>query len=213
MTLLESVAALGPRIRELAPAAEQERRLPQELADELARLGLWRACAPASVGGLEIPLRTQLQVFEELARADGAAGWCAMIGATGSIHYASLEPGVASDLIAAEPDACTSGVFAPLGRAVEESGGFRVTGRWPFGSGVMHSRRMSLGVVLWGADGAKLRESGAPEVRWVLLERGEFDVLDTWTVSGLRGTGSHDVTADDVLVPRERLTVLGRSQH
>jgi alkylation response protein AidB-like acyl-CoA dehydrogenase len=213
MTLLEDVAALTPRIRELAPLAEQQRCLPAEVAGALGELGLWRASVPSSVGGLEIPLRTQLEAFEELARGDGAAGWCAMIGATGSITYASLEAGVARDLVAAKPDACTSGVFAPLGRAVEDGEGYRVTGRWPFGSGVMHSERMSLGVVLFDGENPRLRDSGAPEVRWVLLERGEFGVLDTWTVSGLRGTGSHDVTADDVLVPRERFTVLGRSHH
>ena len=213
MTLLDAAAALGPRIRELAPEAEEQRRLPAELAEEFGRIGLWRGCVPSSVGGLEIALQTQLAAFEELARADGAAGWCAMIGATGGITYASLDPAVAAQLVAAKPDACTSGVFAPLGRAVPDGDAFRVSGRWPFGSGVQHSERMSLGVVLWDESGPKLRDSGAPEVRWVLLERGEFEIVDTWTVSGLRGTGSHDVTAGDVPVPPERFTVLGRSRH
>jgi alkylation response protein AidB-like acyl-CoA dehydrogenase len=211
--LLEALAALGPRIRELAPVAEEQRRLPAELAQAFGRIGLWRACAPMSVGGLEVPLHEQMAAFEQLARADGAAGWCAMIGATGSITYASLQESIARELIAAEPLACTSGVFAPLGRAVEDGDAYRVSGRWPFGSGVEHSARMSLGVVLWDEQGPKLRDSGAPEVRWALLERGEFEIVDTWTVSGLRGTGSHDVAAHEVLVPRERFTVLGRSGH
>jgi alkylation response protein AidB-like acyl-CoA dehydrogenase len=136
-----------------------------------------------------------------------------MIGATGSITYASLDDAVARELIAAAPDACTSGVFAPIGKAVEDGDGYRVTGRWPFGSGVMNSERMSMGLTLWDGDGPKVRDSGAPEVRWVLLEKDEYQVVDTWTVSGLRGTGSHDVAADHVFVPRERFTVLGRSRH
>jgi alkylation response protein AidB-like acyl-CoA dehydrogenase len=213
VTLLDDVAAVRPRIRELAPDAEQQRQLSAEIAAEFARMGLWHACVPSSLGGAEIPLATQLQAFEELARADGSAAWCAMIGATGSITYASLDDAVARDLIAAKPDACTSGVFAPIGRAFEDGDGYRVTGRWPFGSGVMNSERMSMGVTLWDADGPKVRESGAPEVRWVLLEKAEYEVIDTWTVSGLRGTGSHDVSADNVFVPRERFTVLGRSRH
>lgn len=211
--LLEAARALGPRIRELAQVAEEQRRLPSELADAFGRIGLWRACVPVAIGGLEVPLHTQLAVFEELARADGAAGWCAMIGGTGSITYASLDPAVARDLTLAKPDACTSGVFAPMGRAAEEGDGYRVSGRWPFGSGVDHSERMSMGVTVWGSDGPKLRDSGAPEVRWVLLERDEFEIVDTWNVSGLRGTGSHDVVADNVLVPRERFTILGRNRH
>lgn len=210
--LLDAIRKLEPRVRELAPEAEKGRRLPVELADAFGRIGLWRACAPSSVGGLELPLADQLVVFEETARADGSVGWCAMIGATSSISYAYLEPDVARDIIAAAPDACTGGIFAPSGRAVEADGGLRVSGRWAFGSGVQHSTRMGLGVVVMDGDAPRTLASGAPDIRAILVE--DFEVIDTWTVSGLRGTGSHDVAVEDVFVPAEHVyrLVAGRSR-
>lgn len=211
VNLLDAVRELQPRVRELAPEAESGRRLPVELADAFGGIGLWRACAPSSVGGLELPLADQLVVFEEVARADGSVGWCAMIGATSSIIYAYLEPEVARSLISAAPAACTGGVFAPSGRAVQTDGGLRVSGRWAFGSGVQHSSRMGLGVVVMDGDVPRTLDSGAPDIRAVIVD--DFEVIDTWTVSGLKGTGSHDVAVDDVFVPSEHVyrLVAGRS--
>lgn len=213
--LLEAIRALGPRVRELALCIETERRLDPELAAELGRVGVWRACVPRSVGGLEIPFPSQLEVFEELSHADGSAGWCAMIGATSGLVYAYLDPGVARDILAADAAACTGGVFAPSGRAVEVAEGLRVTGRWAFGSGVQHCARMGLGVVVMDGDAPRLVRSGAPDFRAVLVDAGDYGILDTWTVSGLRGTGSHDVAMADVLVPSRRSYVLigGAAEH
>src|ERR1700752_3732020 len=104
MRILDAVRDLGPRIREAAADGERNRRLDPEIAKEFGALGIWRASVPRAVGGLEVPFAEQLAVFEELARADGAAGWCAMIGGTGSIVYAFVDPDVARELIAAEPD-------------------------------------------------------------------------------------------------------------
>lgn len=196
MSLLEAVRELGPRVREAAADGERNRRLDPALAKEFGSIGLWRASVPKSVGGLEIPFAQQLEAFEELARADGAAGWCAMIGGTGSLVYAFLEPDVARALIAADPDGCTGGVFAPQGRAVPKDGGLQVSGRWSFGSGVNHSARMGFGVVV---------EGEIPDIRGVLLDAADFEIVDTWHVSGLRGTGSHDLEVQRLHVPAERV--------
>lgn len=209
--LLEAIRGLGPRVRELAPSAEADRRLDPELAAQLGRFGLWRACVPRSVGGLEVPLPTQLEIFEELARADGSAGWTAMIGSTASLVYAFLDPDTAREIL--DPEACTGGVFAPGGRAVATDGGYRVEGRWPFGSGVGHCARMGLGVLMMEDGAPRMLESGAPDLRGALVDADAYEVLDTWHVSGLRGTGSHDVSVSDAYVPQERLYSFREPRH
>jgi alkylation response protein AidB-like acyl-CoA dehydrogenase len=199
MEHLSAVESLAPRTRELAPTTETERRLPAELAQEFGRLGVWRSCVPQTVGGRQDDLMTVLQTITRLSAADGAAGWCAMIGATSGVVYAYLDPDVGRQIFSADPDVCTGGVYAPSGRAKRTDGGWRVDGRWAFCSGVDHTGWLTLGVI----DGDSL-QSGAPHIFAVLVPKSEAEVIDTWNVSGLRGTGSHDVALRDVFVPDER---------
>ena len=193
--LLDAAKDLGPRIRELAPKIEADRRLAPELADAFGELGIWRMCTPSAVGGLELPLDETLAVIAELSRADGAAGWCAMIAGTSGVIFSYLDPDVSRTLL--RPTTCVCGVIAPTGRASKVDGGYRVGGRWAFGSNVHSADVMAFSCV---AD---------DEIRTVLLPRHEYEIVDTWHVSGLRGTGSNDVVVDDVFVPLERTAILG----
>lgn len=212
--LLRAAEALDPRVRELAPTIEAERRLAPELAEAFGKAGFWRACIPRQAGGLEVPLREQLAAFEALARADGSAGWCAMIAATAGVVYAYLDPATAAELVRANPEASTAGVFAPTGTAEDDDGGVRVNGRWRFASGVGHADRITLGVLPTTGGAPRTTASGAPEIAAVLLDAADIEIVDTWTVSGLRGTGSHDVVVRDVVVPRERLySIMGERRH
>ncbi len=195
--LLDAAVGLGPKIRELAPKAEADRRLPDELAERFGDLGIWRMCTPAVVGGLELPLDETLAVIEALSRADGSVGWCAMISGTSGLFFAGFDPEVSKRLLS--PTTCVCGVVAPGGKATPTEGGYRVSGRWAFGSNVHHADFMGLSAVT--DDG----------VRSVLLPRTDFEIVDTWHTSGLRGTGSNDVVADDVFVPAEHTTILGGS--
>ncbi len=198
------IQGLLPRIRELSAETEAGRRLPTELAEAFGAAGLWHSCIPQAVGGIEASFRTVLGAVREIAAADGSAGWCAMIGATSGVIYAYLDPAVAKDIVQIDPTFCTGGVFAPSGRAVRADGGWRVSGRWAFASGVPHSTWLGLGVVIVDGDTVATLPNGAPDVRGVLVPSSEIEVLDTWYVSGLRGTGSNDVAATDVFVPEER---------
>jgi alkylation response protein AidB-like acyl-CoA dehydrogenase len=189
---------LPPRIREQADEIEKGRRLPPDLAKAFGEAGLWRACVPEEAGGIDVwHLNVLLSVFRDLARADGSAGWCAMIGATSGLIYAYLDTPVAREIVRNDPEFCTGGVFAPSGRAVLVEGGWRVNGRWAFASGCQHSTWLGLGVVT-EVPGA------GPDIRGVLLPASDVEILDTWYVSGLRGTGSNDIAASDVFVPEER---------
>ena len=192
---LSAIDELCVSARELSAEAEAGRRLPPELAAAFGRAGLWRSCVPESVGGRQDELVHVLSAIKRLAMADGAAGWCAMIGATSGFVYAYLDEAVGRETFGADPDVCTGGVVAPTGRARRADGGWRVEGRWSFCSGVEHSVWLSLGVIA---------ATDPPDAFAVLVPTADVEIIDTWDVSGLRGTGSHDVALHDVFVPEER---------
>lgn len=189
---------------ELAAAGEGERRLDTALVRALAAADLFRLCVPAALGGRESPPGTTVAAIEELARGDGAAGWCLAIGATSGLLAGYLPPGPAREVYGAA-GSVTGGVLAPKGRAVATGGGFRVSGRWSFASGCQHCDWLMGGSVVEERDG-RLRElpNGMPDVRLMLAPAEAVEIVDTWTVSGLRGTGSHDIVFNDLLVPADR---------
>ena len=191
-------------IAPLSARIETERRLPEEAVRALVDAGVFKLLVPRAYGGAEAPAATLLSVLETIARADGSAGWCAMIGASSGLMSAFLDDETARAIYAPD-DAITGGVFAPMGRATPVDGGFRVSGRWPFASGCEHAAWRMGGVVVSGAPAAPGAASGAPDVRSVIFEASETRIVDTWNVSGLRGTGSHDLEVTDVWVPAARV--------
>jgi len=197
------VRLLLPRIVDAAPAIEQQRRVPPGLTAELTRAGVFRMLVPRELGGLETHPATMVEVLEEIARADGSAGWVTMIGATTGLIGAYL-PEVAARQIFADPDVVTGGVFHPRGRAVVTDGGYRVTGRWPLASGCEHCSWLLGGCIVFDGDQPRLRDGGAPEARMMIFPAPQAAIHDTWNVSGLRGTGSHDIAVEDLFVPHER---------
>ncbi|MGZ3422486.1 MAG: acyl-CoA dehydrogenase family protein [Polyangiales bacterium] len=186
----EAAEAIAP----LSSAIEAQRRLPPEAVAALARAGAFKLLVPRAYGGAETTGLTLLSVIEEIARADGSAGWCTMIGATSGLMSAWLPEALAKEVYGAD-DAITSGVFAPIGKAVATEGGYRVSGRWPFASGCEHSSWRMGGVMVEGEEGPKS----------ILFKAEETRVIDTWSTSGLCGTGSHDVEVNDLFVPRDRM--------
>jgi alkylation response protein AidB-like acyl-CoA dehydrogenase len=191
-TTLDSVRTLAPVIREHADGIEQERSLPKPVIRGLIDAGVFRMLAPRSLGGDEIDPMTACRVIEEVAAQDGSTGWCAMIGACNS-HFGGLLPAAGAREIFADRDVVLAGTFRPTGVAVPVDGGYRVTGRWPFASGITHS--------YWLMGGCSIAGGGP---RLMFLPRGEAHVLDTWYTVGLRGTGSHDFEVNDVFVPVSR---------
>ena len=189
---------LAPLARELAPRAEQDRRLPDELVERLRCTGLLRAGAPSSVGAAQAPPAVILRAAEAVARGDASAGWCVSIAATSSLLGGWLpEQGVAE--VFGDSGLVAAGVWAPRGRATRVEGGYRVSGTWNFCSGIMHSDH------LFGGCLVESEQDGAAPIPRVLgLPVRELEVKDTWHTSGLRGTGSHDATADNVFVPEHR---------
>ncbi|MDJ0852732.1 MAG: acyl-CoA dehydrogenase family protein [Myxococcota bacterium] len=192
--LVERARALQPLVREAADEAERERRLPARVAEAMARAGLYRVAAPAAFQGAEADPVTQIRVIEAVSEADGAAGWNLMIGIE---TFGLLAPrfGRGRELFA-DPLAIVCSSSASVGRAERVDGGYRVSGQWPFVSGCHNSDYFG-GIVAVHEEGAP---AGEPP-RYALTDREHFEILDTWHVAGLRGSGSHDVRLSDVFVP------------
>jgi alkylation response protein AidB-like acyl-CoA dehydrogenase len=180
---------------------ERARRLPEPFVRAFDEAGLFRLCVPRSLGGPELPLTELVRVLETLAAGDASAAWCAMIASTTSALAAWLEPAAACELFTA-PHAVSGGVFAPSGRARRVAGGFQTDGRWSFGSGCQHCTTLLGGCIVMGEGGPQLIADGKrPDIRLLFFPASEVEILDTWHVAGLAGTGSHDIAVRDLFVP------------
>jgi len=202
----QSIQSLAALIEATADTAEREARLSDDVARALARAGLHRLAAPKSVGGLESHPLTQMLAIEQVARIDGATGWNLMIGIeTQGILAAMLPLARARDLLS-NPELIISGALNPLGRADVVDGGYCVGGQWPFASGCQNCDYFWGQAFVW-SGGERVRNArGQSQLIEVVLPRSALRILPTWHVAGLRGSGSHDVSVEDVFVPAAMTT-------
>ena len=195
--------ALLPELAARANEMDEVRRLPADLARTMAEASVFRLVTPQRFGGLEAPPRTFVETVETLSTANASAGWCCMIANTSALNAAYMAPEEA-EAIFDDPHVITGGVFAPMGRAVAEEGGYRVTGRWQWGSGSANSVWLGGGCTVWENGEMRRLPSGAPETLMAVFPAAEAALLDTWHVMGLKGTGSGDFEVKDIFVPEGR---------
>ena len=191
---LESFRKLAPLIAEHRGAFDRERRLPDEVFEALADAGLFRLWLPRSLGGPELSPLEFMRVVEAAAALDGSVG--SLVGNGGGMSRVGgyLPSAVTRDWFSNRRTFIVSATGA-VGSASAVDGGYRVSGRWPFGSGAPHATHfMGLATV-----GGNL----APEQQRLCcyFDRQQVTVHDTWYVSGLRGTGSSDFEVREAFVP------------
>ncbi len=197
-SLLHSACELAPDIAAARDEIERARRIPHALAEKLRTAGLLQLWLPRELGGPELHPAEFVEVIEALAIADGAVGWCAANAAVFSLLAGSLPETVARSIFGNH--GVVAGSVNPTGRADAVSGGFRASGRWAYASGIDHATWI-IGNCIIHEDGTPRRAGvGPPEMRFLFFPRTAADVIDTWQVSGLRGTGSHDFCVEDVFV-------------
>lgn len=199
-TLGRAARGLAPQIMAAREAVERERELPAALVEALGAAGMFALWLPKSLGGPELDAPDYVQVIEELSRLDGSVGWCASVASAYSAIAGHLPPDVAHRIYSGGRTV-VAGAVKPNGKAFVADGGYRVTGHWTFGSGITHSSWTLGGCVVHDGNGPRKDPDGEPEVRLVLFPTTAAEVIDTWRVSGLRGTGSHDYRVADVFVP------------
>ncbi|MEY2958534.1 MAG: hypothetical protein RLZZ01_1102 [Actinomycetota bacterium] len=193
----ESIRRAAEVAREEADVSERERRLSERTASALAEAGLFTMCLPEAYGGPGVGPVAMIDAIAEVAAGDGSAGWCSGIASTTSSMAAFLDPDVARTVFSS-PTVATGGVFAPNGRGVADGDGFRVSGRWQWGSGTQHCE--------WIVGGA-MCDDGTQRV--CFFDASQVDFHDTWHTAGMRGTGSLDISVTDVYVPAERTVLPG----
>ena len=198
--LFDAADRIAPAIELARHAVERDRRLPESLVRSLREAGLLSLWLARSLGGPELSLTEFVRVIERLARADGSVGWCVSVAAAFSRFSGFLSEPVARRIFV-EDNAVIAGALAPGGKAVPVEGGFRLTGHWAFGSGIMHSN-WTVGTSVILKDGQPRRSpTGALDTRVMFFPSATVDVIDTWDVGGMRGTGSHDYRVSNLFVP------------
>jgi indole-3-acetate monooxygenase len=201
-SLIKAAKSLGSEIDTVRDELDRRRRLPPALVEAMRAAGMFRLWLPRALGGPALNVIEFIRVIEELARFDGSVGWCASIGAC----YSRLAGYLASDVAAKIFDGGNSilaGTLNPTGKAVVVADGYRVTGRWAYGSGIEHSTWTIGNCVIHDRDAPRLDANGAPEVRLMIFPTRAVEIIDTWHVGGLRGTGSQDYRVADLFVAQD----------
>jgi indole-3-acetate monooxygenase len=199
-SLVARARALGPVIREHAAEAERERQLSSAVIAELDRNGLTKMFLPKSLGGLETDPMTCLHVVEEIARFDSVAGWILMVANSGAWFSARMAAATVEEIYRDGGDCLIATAFQPPVEARPVAGGYQLTGRRPFASGIHAARWLCLtGLVM---DGEQPRMvDGRPELISAIMPAASAAIVDTWNGLGLRGSDSNDVAVRELFVP------------
>jgi len=193
----DAAKALAPLAADHAVDGDRECTLAAPVVAALRESPIPSMLVPAALGGGERTPGEMIAALEDLAVGDGSAAWCAMVAATSGLISAYVDPRYAREAFG--PPAIAGGVYAPLGRARREGDEFVLSGRWPFASGCMHATTLMGGAIVAGEEG----------VRAMVFPADDAEVHETWDVTGLRGTGSHDIEVTDLRVPASHTAVLG----
>jgi len=207
-SVLTAVKAIGPAIAARSDEIEQGRGLPCDVVDLMKSTGAFRLYVPDDLDGPGVTAWESLEVIEELAYHDGAAGWCSMIGSTTSLMSSSLPDGYAREIFSSR-DAIAGGFAMPNGRATVVDGGLNVSGRWQWGSGTRHCTTIGGGCLLVDGEGKPTPRVDGLLAPFVFFDPADVEFIDNWHVSGLAGTGSGDYQVTDAFVPEGRWAVIG----
>jgi len=193
--LLCRAIELVPVLRQRAARTEQLRQIPPETVKDLKASHLIRIGNPRRYGGLGVEIDAAFDVAWELGRGCGSTGWCYALWTAHNWWLGHFPERAQEEFFAGGPDALFSSGLNPLsGRAEPVAGGFRLSGRWSFSSGCD-----AASWVMVAAGGP-----GPGELRWLLLPRDDYEIVDTWFTAGMRGTGSKDILVEDAFVPEHR---------
>jgi len=197
--LLDAIREQAETWADAGIRSEEIRALPAETAALLAELGFFWLKTPAELGGTPLTPLEFCDVIEELAYADASVAWAAMIGAGCNGLAGGWLPGAARVFAPGKPLPVVAGQLSPRGTGTPVTGGYDVSGRWAFSSGITHADWL-IGAFKSVQD-SRIIVFTAP--------KSQAEVIDNWHVAGLQGTGSLDWRVESLFVPSEMTYELG----
>lgn len=191
--LFERLDALLPGIAARAEKVDVERQIPEETISELKEIGIFRMLTPRYWGGYGMDLMDFQEVARRLARSCASTAW--VVGyLTQHAWLLARWPMELQEEVFTTPDPLSAVTNAGAGKLTPVDGGYRLTGKWSFASGIMQADWVGCGVI--DDDG---------ELKMALLPVEDVEIIDVWHTAGLRGTASNDVRIEDVFVPQHRV--------
>lgn len=190
--------------------SDRDRRLPHTVVEAMREAGIFRTIVPRELGGADADLHTFLEVIETVAYANGAAGWDTATSFMSTLFALGLPRSGLERVYSHGPDVIFAGtvtVSRDSAQAVEAEDGYRLTGRWRFGSGCQDAD--------WMICSARLEGQGseaAPPSIYLIQPRESVQIIDTWNVIGMKGTGSHDWSVTDAVIPADQTELISRVQ-
>lgn len=200
--LVQRVAATVPTLLANGAEGEVDRRIPEPSLRALIDSGAFRTSVPTRFGGFAGSSRAGIAVAREIGRGDGGAAWVFGIYDSGAWVTALLPLRAQEEVWGESPDTLVSIVLATTSKAVKVEGGYRVTGKWNYGTGSQHASWSLLGVPLEDEQGNVIDGGLA------LIPAADLSTEQTWFVAGMKSTGSDTQVADDVFVPDYRILPL-----
>jgi alkylation response protein AidB-like acyl-CoA dehydrogenase len=198
--LLERVRDVVPLIAARAAAAEQQRKPDDDVIAALRETGVFRAFVPKRYGGYEIDLECFVDVGVTISEACPSTGWIATFYMEHNWLLGMFDTEIQDEIFTAQPYVLAPGTVNPSGEAVRHDDHYELTGRWQFGTGIMHADWVLLSARIAGAE--------PPFPRMFLVPAGDVEVKDTWYVDGMVATGSQDIVASSIRVPLRRVSKL-----
>ena len=194
--LLPKIEALVPMVTEHARQAELERKPVDAVWEAICGTGAMLGFVPKRFGGFEIDLRTFMQIGVNLGRGCVSTAWVTTFCMEHNWLLAQFDPSAQEEIFGQQPYIVAPGSISPNGRATPVSGGYELSGRWQWGTGVMHADWVLLAGLVDRPD--------TFDLRMFIIPIDQVSVIDTWQVDGMIGTGSNDVEAKGVYVPEHR---------
>ncbi|WP_051792580.1 acyl-CoA dehydrogenase family protein [Amycolatopsis jejuensis] len=197
--LVHRAAELQPLLAANAGRAEADRRIPEENIAALRQAGLLSLGIPRRFGGQEATIRTQIEVAATLSEACGATGWVAQNINGGCTMAGTFGDRAQREIWETDPDALLCGTMAPVKDVVRVDGGWRISGKWAYVSGIYHTQWAYVGFPMVDSQGEQI------DLAVGLVPISDGTVEDTWHVTGLRGTGSSTLVLDNAFIPDHRV--------
>ncbi len=169
--------------------------IPQETVAALVDAELHKVMVPYAVGGLELPINDCIDIWSEISRADGSVGWCLMASCATTAYFGAWCPDEHIERMFAAGVPMAAGQFAPNGTASYDGDGYRLNGRYQFGSGINHAQWAGAGVVTEESEGVD------PRYLFAIYPVEQARITGNWDVMGLQATASYDYVLEDVYVP------------